>query len=281
MEHKLKTIILLLSAILLCSCEKVEIRGMFISTELVDERFEESMVWNASHPYKEIEVPTDTYTLLFGGDSHVGGTVNFTKFIQDATEINASAIVMVGDITTGRPEDYTLFVSLLPHPDSLASFTMLGNHDLFFNGWESYRSLLGTSSYYFTVKTPQGVDLYICTDSGSSTLGPKQTKWLKDLLDNERDNYGRCVFFTHVNFFRDRHTSSTNPMIEEMYVLMDLFVKHRVDMVVMGHDHKRSIEQLGNTTYITMDALVDEFEDASYMKLNVTNGSISYEFVDF
>jgi predicted phosphodiesterase len=281
MEHKLKTIILLLSAILLCSCEKVEIRGMFISTELVDERFEESMVWNASHPYQEIVVPTDTYTLFVGGDSHVGGTVNFEQFTKDAFDSNASAMVIVGDITTGNADDYTLFASLLPHPDSLASFTMLGNHDLFFNGWESYRSLLGTSSYYFTVKTPQGVDLYICTDSGSSTLGPKQTKWLTELLENDREKYRRCVFFTHVNFFRDRHTSSTNPMIEEMYVLMDLFVKHRVDMTVMGHDHKRSIEHLGNTTYITMDALVDEFEDASYMKLNVTNGSISYDFVDF
>jgi predicted phosphodiesterase len=281
MEYRLIKLVSVICIIGLCSCKKVEIKGMFVSYETVNERFEQSMDWNETHPFREIIVPNDTYTIFVEGDSHVGETVNFIQFTQVAIESNACAMVMVGDLTTGNADDYTLFKSLLPHPDTLASFMMLGNHDLFFNGWESYRSLFGTSSYYFTVRTPQDVDLYICLDSGSSTLGSKQLDWLKTLLENERENYRRCVIFTHVNFFRDRHTSSTNPMIEELYVIMDLVLKHQVEMVVMGHDHKRSTDQTGNTTFITLDALVDGFEDAGYMKLNVDTGNMEYEFVNF
>lgn len=100
---------------------------------------------------------------------------------------------------------------------------------MYFHGWKQFYSLFGSSTYLFIVKTPQSTDVFICLDSGSGTLGSNQLDWLKDILETERPNYRRCVLFTHVNLFRIRHTISANLPVEELYVLMELCVKHQID----------------------------------------------------
>ncbi len=264
----------------LFACDKLDMRGMFISYESVNSRFDQSMEWNALHPYREVIVPDDDYTLFVMGDSHVGGTDNLDTFFANALSSGAAAIVMDGDLTTGNEKDYDMFMQHLPGPDSAELFPIVGNHDLYFNGWSKYHSLFGSSTYYFTVKTPAGTDLYICLDSGSGTLGSKQAGWLREVLGKERSGHRRCVVFTHVNLFRFRHTASTSPTVEELHMLLDLFARHRVDMVVTGHDHKKSTGQFGNTTHIIMDALLDGFSDAGYLTLRINGGELTHRFVN-
>ncbi len=130
---------------------------------------------------------------------------------------------MNGDITTGRADDYNTLSDIRPKKNDIESFLTVGNHDLYFNGWKEFYARFGASVYYFTVKTPLASDLFICLDTGSGTLGEKQMKWLTKLLASERKKYRHCVVFTHVNFFRTRHTGSTNPPVEELQLLMDCF----------------------------------------------------------
>ena len=97
---------------------------------------------------------------------------------------NAVAVVMVGDLTTGHAEDYALFEQHLPNRDSLPSFLIPGNHDLYFNGWEEFYTRFGSSTYFFTIRTTTATDLFICLDSGGGTLGNLQLDWLKEMLEN-------------------------------------------------------------------------------------------------
>ena len=281
METKYKQIIfiLLLSIFAFTACNKFEMRGFFFSYESVDERFEQSIEWNKTHPYKKLTVPTDNYLLYIMGDSHCGGTDNTDIFFNEAMKGNAIAAVLVGDLATGHAEDFDSFANHIPHQDSITSFPIIGNHDLYFNGWEKFHSLWRTTTYLFTVETPEASDLYICTDTGSGTLGSEQLTWLTDILENERPNYRRCIIFTHNNLFRIRHTTSTNPNIEELYVLTELCSKHNIDMVITRHDHKKNAVVLGNTTHITMDALLDGGQNQGYFTLLVNGGEIEYEFV--
>jgi predicted phosphodiesterase len=282
MENRLIKISLLLwtLALILCACEKADLRSAFVSYESANQRFNQSLEWNNDHPYKTITVPINDYSIFVMGDSHVGTTKNLDTFLNDAMKTNASAVVMVGDLTSGHAEDFGTFDSHLPQQDSIPSFQMVGNHDLYFNGWKQFYSLFGSTSYYFTVATPEATDLYICLDSGSGTFGSNQLEWLKTILENERPKYRRCVIFTHLNLFRIRHTGSTNPLIEELYILMELSIKHQIDMIVTGHDHKKNVVVLGNTTHITMDALSDENKDSGYLELYILKGSIEYTFVN-
>jgi hypothetical protein len=220
MENRFEKVagLILLSLVFSC-CQKVELRGLVHSYESADERFNLSMNWNLEHPFREIKVPNDDYSIYVMGDSHVGGTKNLDLFLTKAKKMNPAATVMDGDLTDGHAESYEHFQQHLQAQDSLLTYQIAGNHDLYFEGWKKFYNCFGSSTYLFSVKTPDSSDLYICIDSGSGTLGRKQIDWLKDILGTERSNYRHCVIFTHINLFRIRHTLSANFSIEELHVL--------------------------------------------------------------
>jgi predicted phosphodiesterase len=278
MEHKLNSrfVLLISTALILSSCIKKE-----DIAETANQRFVQSMDWNNSHSCREITVPGNDYTILSLGDSHVGGTNNLDSFFSVAKSKNVAAVVFAGDLTTGQKTDYNVFEQHLPPQDLLPSFSVAGNHDLFSNGWNEYYSRFGSSSYYFTVKTPDTTDLYICLETGGGTLGSRQLQWLTSLLRTSRSGYRHCMVFTHNNILRLRHTDSTNPLVEETEALLDLFAEYKVDMVITGHDHKQDATVFGITTYIIMDVSKDGESNAGYFRLDVKNGSINYEFENF
>jgi predicted phosphodiesterase len=269
----------ILLSLVFSACDKFESRGFIVSYESADERFNSSMVWNAVHPYKEITVPVEDYSIYIMADSHVGSTKNLDLFLDKAGKMNATAVVMIGDLTNGHAADYDDFQQHLPSRDSLLTFQTTGNHDLFFGGWDHFYALFGSSTYLFTVNTPHSSDLYICLDSGGGTLGEDQLEWLKAILQADRSKYRHCILFTHNNLFRERHTFSTNPPVDELLSIMELNIENHVDMVISGHDHERNVVEFGNTTYITLDALEDGFKNSGYLVLSCNQDKAEYEFI--
>ncbi|MEI8272799.1 MAG: metallophosphoesterase [Paludibacter sp.] len=293
MENKLIRsihILVVFMTFLFSGCSlNVDIGGFFFPADLIDSRFKQSEQWNSNHPFKQLTVISEDYQILVAGDSHIGGFAevshseglkNFTKLVIEAQKPENTAFLIVGDVVSGKKEDYDSLKAYLPDFNKTPYFLQVGNHDLFFDGWKTFYSYFGSSTYYFSIKTPTVSDLYICLDSGSGTLGVSQLAWLKNVLETKRANYRNCFVFSHVNFFRNRRTGSTNPLVDELYVLMDLFSTHRVNMVISGHDHVRSLNYFGFTTYITMDALLDANPNASILKLTVSLTKTSFSFMD-
>ncbi len=279
MENRLRYIFRgLILVFLLSGCNVLDFSGYFYSPDRVDERFEQSDMWNQTHPFKTLTANSENYQLLVAGDSHIGGLINFNKFLTEAAKSENLGFVLVGDNVSGEEEDYLVLKNQLPDFNQIPYFLVVGNHDLYFDGWKTYYDFFGTSTYYFTVQTPQHKDLYICLDSGGGTLGAKQLAWLKNVLETMRPEYRNCIIFSHVNFFREHHTGSTNPVETEIEVLLPMFAKNRVNLVITGHDHRRGIDKLGLTTYISMDALRDGLPNASYLKLEVSEEKAGYEF---
>ena len=280
MEFLMNQRLLLMLAItlLLSGCSKDNI-PVYLS-ESVDTRFTESMNWNANHPTNEINVESDDYTIFTMADCHIGTTSNLDKFLNNAHSLKPTAIIIDGDLTGGLSEDYTVFEDHFPKDYVIPSFFLVGNHDLWYNGWSEFYKRFGSSSYTFTVRTSGGTDLFICVDTGGNTLGKLQTEWLTQILQSERSAYRRCIIITHINLFRHRHTESTNLVEEELCSLLNLFTVNKVDMVITGHDHNEFAEEFGVTTYIQVDALEDGLSNAGYMKLEVKNGILGYKFVN-
>ncbi|GET35008.1 hypothetical protein PbJCM13498_38710 [Prolixibacter bellariivorans] len=275
------TITVILSALLSPACDSIDLRGVYSAYETVDQRFDQSMEWNQTHASREINVPGENYVLYVMADSHVGKTNHLDTFFHDAENEHAAAAVMVGDLTEGHASDYQTFEAHLPAPGTLTTFPITGNHDLYFDGWKSFRGLFGTSTYTFVVHTPTASDLYICLDSGGGTIGNKQLAWLKSILQQHRNRYRHCVVFSHVNLLRFRPTLSTNPFVQEVKVLLDLFLRHNVNMVVNGHDHNRNTAVFGPTTYIITNALSEESNHAGYLKIYISGAKPDYQFVRF
>ena len=268
--------------ILSSSCRfDVDMSGFVYTPVPVKERFAMSVQWNNDHPPREIHVEGDEYMLLVGSDAHVGGTDNLSAFIGSAVESGAAMIAIAGDIVTGWEDDYAIAATELDGAGSIPVCMVPGNHDLYFNGWTSFYDYFGASAFTFTVHTADTSDLYIFLDTGGGTLGGDQMQWLKELLTEQRGDHRHACVMTHNNFFRNRFTLSTNPLNEELLVLLDLFAENRIDLVIQGHDHKRNEELFGNTTYITLDAMQDVNDDASYLELIVDTDRIRHSFVPF
>ena len=254
--------------------------GFIRSTDRVNKRFSQSIQWNNQNPDREIILDTDNYNLMVAADCHVGSTVNFKKLLSISKTPEITALFIVGDITIGRKEDYDNIKQIFDESDSISYFLIIGNHDLYFDGWKTFFSYFGSSTYTISIETPQAKDLYICIDTGGRTVGDKQLAWLREILRNNRNNYSHCVVLTHNNFFRNRFTTSTNPLVEELYVLLELFTEYHVNLVIMGHDHQKYEEVFGTTTYITLDALKDGLSNASCLKISAADGSIGYQFIN-
>lgn len=277
---KSKIIGLLVIPLLLISClEDADIGNAFIADESVNFRFAQSQEWNKTNEIRNLQTDVDHYVLFSFGDVHVGGTKNLNKVYEDFNQQQALGIVFVGDNTTGHEKDYDVLDSTMLKHQDIPQYLMVGNHDLFFHGWEHHYAKFGSSSYSFEVETPVAKDWFICLDSGSGTLGKDQLAWLKAELTNKRKNYRRCVVFSHNNLFRFRRTMSTTPPIDEIQTLLDLFTRHEVDMVITGHDHEYSYKTIGNTTHIIMDALQDISDNASYLKITIDKGLPEFETI--
>jgi 3',5'-cyclic AMP phosphodiesterase CpdA len=282
-DKMIKNIIgVILCLIIFSGCYKdADLRGFIRSKDNINERFSQSVFWNDNNPLYIIRTDSDNYGLIFAADCHVGSTVNFEKLLCTSASPEVNALFIAGDFTTGKKEDYDVVRDLINSADSVLCFLMAGNHELFFDGWQIFYSYFGSSTYTVSVDTPVARDLYICLDTGGGTIGDSQLEWLKEILRTSRGSYRHCIVITHTNFFRNRFTMSTNPLVEELYVLLELFLEHNVSLVITGHDHKRHEEVYGPTTYITLDAAMDGLSYASYLKLLVAGSQLDYQFKDF
>ena len=260
------------------ACGDADVTGLIAGTsEGVEKRAEYSLSWNEANGFQTIISSQDDYQLCIVGDTHFGTSENFAK-VEAVAENSTLAIVVVGDISTGKKDDYQKAAELFANSTSKI-IPVIGNHDLYFGGWQYFKEYFGSSMYYFEVQTPAAKDLHICLDSGNGTLGKTQTNWLKDVFSTKRANYRHCFVYSHTNMYRSNwsQSPSSNMPLEETYRLMDLFSKNRVNAVIMAHDHSREEIVFNKVQYITLDALLDGAKNASYVIMTVDKG-FAYQF---
>lgn len=266
----------------LSSCFDIDFKGYVYSSIDVDERFSQSFQWNENHNLQHLKVESDNYKFIVTGDPHVGATDNLKVILKEANKPEYCFWTIIGDVTTGHREDYLNLKSTIDSLTQKPYFLIAGNHDIYYKGWESFYELFGSSSYIVEIETNNSTDLLIFLDTGSATLGKNQLEWLEGILKDTRENYRKCLVFTHVNFFRtlNHKIEATNYLVEEANYLMNLFYDYNVEIVFSGHDHHRCEIEFAETTYITTDALKDDNETASYLIVENINGEISYNFVE-
>lgn len=112
--------------------------------------------------------------------------------------------------------------------------------------------------------------------TATGTLGRKQTEWFRSFLTEKREDYRHCIILTHTNLFYtdNSQTTSGNMPIEEVYSLLDLLGRHKVSLVLQGHDHYRE----DHIRYTVLGTIKDESSSPEYLKLNVSDTEISFDW---
>lgn len=282
MVRKPALLLSLLAVLSFCGCDRLDIGGMFSEhNSVVDTRVQEWINWNNEHGYPELTVSTDEYCVYACADVHVEGYPRrFAEFVRRSNEDETSLFYMVlGDMV--KNSDYLHYYQEIMPTVSDTGFCILGNHDLFFKGWEKWGEVFHTSTYYVLVETPHYTDLFIFLDSGNGTLGLNQLHWLEKVLETKRADCRHCIIGLHHNIFRtdDSQFSSGNLLLEETYKLVRLFSDYDVNLVLQGHDHWRNVTDFEGVRYVTLDDLTDGSPNASFLKIEI-DATVGHKFID-
>ena len=264
--------------LLVISCNpNYDMAGMFNGSSIrADKRFDESMAYNEKAGYAHITVPED-YRVYVATDTHVDSTTyNTEEFVKRfRTDPSCRIALHLGDLVNENNNHEKFFdavrrASKHYYGKRDTIFYAVGNHDLYFNQWESYKRFVPTSTYWFDTRTVEGklLDLYICIDSGEGTIGVKPMNWLKETLEEKsQQGYRHIIVFTHTHMFKKDNSQghTSNYPLEETYDLTALFTHYHVDMYWSGHDHSRELTNYGNVTYIVIDTMQDPAERPYFM----------------
>ena len=281
-----KKIYLCLLAVLLCGCDKIDFKGLIMPTgDTVDSRFEQSFKMHKSKPIAGIDTES-TYCFYVATDAHISDdTSNLNTFATALRNDNNAAFgVILGDCINERGclpvylDAITYNADEQQYPTPI--FSAIGNHDIYFSGWDNFCKLIGPSVYWFEVNHEEGNDIFITLDSANGTLGTKQLNWLRDFLAKERVNYRHCIIFTHTNllFTDNSQVSSGNMPMEETMELLELFGKHNVTLCLQGHDHYREELMFKDVQYTIVGALRCDIEKPEYLCIRISDSGLEYDW---
>ena len=211
-------------------------------------------------PFKDSS--NNKFSVLLIGDTHFGRNGwfkpkrNEEPFYEKLTQLKdeyekngypISFSINVGDISdSGKQSEFDDFRIFEKRIASILSadgasyykkmFSIVGNHDLYNNGWNVWKenSFPHTSTYYFTTEgTGSSVSWYFL-DSGSGMLGKNQISKLTDIA---RKDSNEKLIFSHYPInakFVDYYTLS-DPV--EVAQLTKLLYQTNVGFTVEGHYH--------------------------------------------
>jgi hypothetical protein len=126
----------------------------------------------------------NNFTFAIVGDLHIGnqGVQRLQEILTGAAAENDSFVIFLGDIVEdGNLADVQAFRNTLSETGwDQKSEPVIGNHDIFNNGWQYYLQYNGPSHFTFTA----GNSLFIVLDTASGTVGNEQTTWLQSQLQS-------------------------------------------------------------------------------------------------
>jgi len=243
------------------------------------QRFEQSRTMTAP----SIQVaPADPlrFTFAIVGDLHVGGTntSRFRQILAAAQNENDQFIVLLGDITDRGEADAFQAVqqALTDYGFQNKVLPILGNHDVFSQGWDEYKKIWGPAHYRVTFGNAQ----LIALDSADGILGEEQFDWLQEQFQGAKPTH--TFLLTHyMPVVPGQRTYLRLANQSEAERLMKLASREGVRSVLGGHYHSYCREQIAGVEYVVAGGgggrRMDPIRDYFFVQVRVDGESVTYE----
>lgn len=153
----------------------------------------------------------------------------------------------------------------------LPFFCAIGNHDLFHEGWVSYRQAFGPSAYVL----PVGASLLVFMDLGGGTLGGLQRPWLEDQLAAAAADH--VFLLSHYPMWDSVSMGFAQLGSEqEVYDILDLMRRYEVRAHFSGHTHRWARTECSGVQLYTVGAIKESAPGACGLRVAVEGAAVTY-----
>jgi 3',5'-cyclic AMP phosphodiesterase CpdA len=256
--------------LLFTGCDYFDFWGAIASSP-VDERFKEKDRLKGFDPPASID--PDNFNFMVITDLHYYNTqLDIIKNINaNRASWNLSFIVVDGDIVQdGLKKNYDLATEDFA-TTALPIYTVIGNHDLYNNGFEIYKKVFGRTVY--DIKIGRILHM-VFLDTANGTIGELQKNWLDDVIRKSDSKYK--IVFTHYSPTDNSVWQSLTTMSypDDSYYLYDLFDTYNVDFCVAGHLHTYDRKEIRGVKYIIIDDISGN--NGTHLLFSVKNGNLDF-----
>jgi 3',5'-cyclic AMP phosphodiesterase CpdA len=222
---------------------------------------------------------TNQFSFVMMGDTHIGspGGEVMKRIVADAVDHHDAFAVIAGDVSQGAQDgEFDQFISVFASAN-LSWRAAIGNHDLYFGGWERYKKKIGRSIYSFNADNVH----FAMLDSANGILGQDQLQWLES--DLAGDSHEHKILVTHFAPWNGQFSSIYKMSSEEeAAILKDIAYRHGVKLVVSGHYHGHSETTIGGVRYIVSGGandILDLGERQNYLRVHVDGSTLTVDTV--
>jgi len=251
-----------------------------VSRTIPSERFQQSELLAA--PTLSVTLPDpDRFTFAFVGDLHIASqnTQRLRRILTAAAAEGDAFVVLLGDIADEGGRDDLMAVQTAVSDTGFTgkALYVIGNHDVFAEGWTNFRDILGPSHYDVTV----GNTRFLAIDTADGTVAETDSDWLRSRLEQK----------TTTNTFVLSHYAPVVPGVRSFYRianeeeaarLMKLSTLYGVTGWLSGHHHSYISETIDNVAYTIAGGAggrrMQPLEAFFYGQATVDGDKVSYRY---
>ncbi len=244
----------------------------------VDRRFRESIEEIAPHLPPEVPYD-DAWSMLIISDFHcwedeLPVTMDEVRAYLEVSPVDF--VFQLGDLAdAGWNQEYETGRAAL---ESLGPpfYSVIGNHDLFHDGWVSFRRIFGPSVYTLAV----GSSLLIAMDLGGGTLGVPQRTWLEEQLAATTADH--VFLLSHYALWNSVSMGfSLVGSEQEVYDILDLMRRYGVKAHFSGHTHRWAYTEFDGVKLYTVSSMKESSPDRCGLRVDVDGDEVTYTRVPF
>jgi 3',5'-cyclic AMP phosphodiesterase CpdA len=197
------------------------------------------------------------YRIVQISDTHISkyGQYEEVRFNESVRIINRlepkpDIVVHTGDLTdNGVLSDYELAVEKLKIINA-KTITAVGNHDERNFGQSLFRELVSPLEYevdegkfkFLIMNSPE-------PDRDEGRLGRRRQTYLEERLKALPEHTVKIIAFHH-HLVPVPHSGREMNVLEDAGDILDLVLKHKVNLVLMGHRHVRRVLKIDSTVLV-------------------------------
>jgi len=197
--------------------------------------------------YRIVQI-SDTHISKYG--QYEEGRFNEAVRIINRLEPKPDIVVHTGDLTdNGVLADYELAVEKLKIINA-KTITAVGNHDERNFGQSLFRELVSPLEYevdegkfkFFMMNSPE-------PDRDEGRLGRRRQTYLEERLKALPEHTVKIIAFHH-HLVPVPHSGREMNVLEDAGDILDLVLRHKVNLVLMGHRHVRRVLKIDSTVLV-------------------------------